>query len=116
MAEIFNSVRDICSSKISIPEQVFLDVAEGRPDDNNVDLKCFALCIAKTLGFIKRSGEFDVVKFRNLTVKLVLTDEDNKEEFENAIEQCKDIRKYFYCIPYTQITNSFLKYVFRTLI
>lgn len=93
--EIFDSIREICNGKFDIPEQVFIDVAEGRPDDNNMDLKCFALCIAKTLGFIKRSGDFDVDKFHHLTVKLVLTD-GNTEEFETAIGLCKDVRKYLF--------------------
>lgn len=93
LKEIFDSIRDICTSKIPIPEQVLIDVAEGRPDDNNMDLKCFSLCIAKTLGFIKRNGDFDVDKFHHLTVKLVIGD-DSTEEFDNAIGLCKDVRKY----------------------
>lgn len=60
-----------------------------------MDLKCFALCMAKTLGFIKKSGDFDVDKFHHLTVKLVLADE-NTDDFERAIVLCRDIRMYFF--------------------
>lgn len=47
--------------------------------------------MARTLGFMKRSGDFDVDKFHHVTVKLVLADE-NTNEFETAIVLCRDIR------------------------
>lgn len=95
--EIFNSVREICISKIPLPEQVFIDVAEGKLDDDNMDLKCFAHCIAKTLSFIKKSGDFDVEKFRNLAMKFVVT-EDKKEDFEQSIELCINICMHLFYI------------------
>lgn len=93
--EIFNQFREICNKEYSLPEQVFTDASLGIYDDENIDVRCFSMCLAQLGGILKKSGDPNVDQMKKVTEKFDLS-EKQLTEFMTGINACKNVCKFLF--------------------
>lgn len=95
--EIFNQFREICNKDYSLPEQVFTDASMGIYDDENMDVRCFSMCLAQLGGILKKSGDPNMDQMAKFTAKFDMS-EKLRNEFLTGISECKNVCKFFFLI------------------
>lgn len=99
--EIVQHFREICNEKFSLPEQVFIDSSLGKYDDENMDIRCFALCLAELGGIVKKSGDLNTDKMLKITESIDVTEEQSKN-FAAGIHGCRNVCKFSIASGYTK--------------
>ncbi|XP_025196151.1 uncharacterized protein LOC112595230 [Melanaphis sacchari] len=79
-------LKNVCSKKHSIEEDVFNFIKNGKFPDNNNDIKCYFSCIFKTMQMVNQKGMLDKKMFKD---KMTMMAPPNVLKILlPAIEQC----------------------------
>lgn len=88
--QIKEEFREICKKNITLPPQTFTNANLGIYSDDNMDAKCFSLCLAKLAGIVKKNGDSDLNQIMKISRKVDLT-EKQLNGFLAGIDACKTV-------------------------
>lgn len=91
--EIFYSFREMCNETVTLPQPIFNDANIGIYHDENIDSRCFALCLAELSGAVKKNGDLDMDQMITIIDKIEVT-EKQRSDFITGTNACRNVCKF----------------------